>query len=125
MMNYLQAADEAVRRIFKRSVDSLREKAIAAKEAGTELREEVFDMANKWLLWEMEHYDGPIQNGDKSANVALAKKVIPKRVKKTRKTENGDEGFWQVVFLEEETNIGGIGNLLEAARRWKQQQQNG
>ncbi|KAI0566118.1 pre-mRNA-splicing factor CLF1 [Gracilaria domingensis] len=125
MMNDLQAADEAVRRIFKRSVDSLREEAIAAKEAGTELREEVFDMANKWLSWEMEQTDGPIENGDKSANVALAKKAIPKRVKKTRKTEDGDEEYWQIVFLEEETNIGGIGNLLEAARRWKQQQQNG
>lgn len=120
MMEDLHAANEAIRRVYERSVNALREEAIAEKGNSEQLREEAYDMANRWIYWE-ENY--PDDSNDKEICVARAKRLLPRRVKKVRKGVEGDEEYWQIVFREEETSVEGVGNkLLEAAKRWKREQ---
>lgn len=123
MMEELHAANDAIRRVYERSVNALREEAIARKDNSEQWREDAFDMANKWLHWEENSVDDA---SDKEGYVARAKKLLPRKVKKVRKGVAGGEEYWQVVFREEETSVEGVGNkLLEAAKRWKRHQTNG
>lgn len=92
--------------IFQRGLDSLKKQG---------LKEERVMLLESWREFEKEHGD--------SETLALIKSKWPKRVRKRRKFENGqEEEFYDYLFPDEEMSRPGL-KLLEQAHRWKQLQQ--
>jgi crooked neck len=94
------------RAIFQRGLDSLKKQG---------LKEERVMLLESWREFEREHGDVD--------GLALVKTKWPKRVRKRRKFENGqEEEFYDYLFPDEEVTRPGL-KLLEQAHRWKQLQQ--
>lgn len=97
-----EEAKGRTRKVFERALNSMRDR-----------KAERVTLLNAWLAFEREQ--------GSSEEVAKVEKQMPRRVRKTRKNEDGEmEEYIDYVFPVDEQQPGDISNLLAMAQGWKQ-----
>lgn len=97
-----EEAKGRTRKVFERALNSMRDR-----------KAERVTLLNAWLAFEREQ--------GSSEEVAKVEKQMPRKVRKTRKNEDGEmEEYIDYVFPVDEQQPGDISNLLAMAQGWKQ-----
>ena len=122
LLEKLQSPPDLIRRAYERSLRSLKEKAVSDPSKSSQLREEAFEMGQKWLIWEtgLQKEDSEWYSKESLDHVH---NLIPQRVQRNSRLEQEvDEAQmgWDIVFPEENVSTGNASTkLIDAARRWK------
>lgn len=97
-----EEAKGRTREVFERALNSMRDR-----------KAERVTLLNAWLAFEREQ--------GSAEEVAKVEKQMPRKVRKTRKNEDGEmEEYIDYVFPVDEQQPGDISNLLAMAQGWKQ-----
>lgn len=97
-----EEAKGRTRKVFERALNSMRDR-----------KAERVTLLNAWLAFEREQ--------GSAEEVAKVEKQMPRKVRKTRKNEDGEmEEYIDYVFPVDEQQPGDISNLLAMAQGWKQ-----
>lgn len=118
MLKQTQAAPKVVRKVYERAIAALKEQSMITGAKGAQHGDAALDIGEQWLKWEGELGD-EAQTSDDEDQIARARRMIPRRVKRQKIVNGVDTTEWNIIFPDEQVATQNTTSLLlAAALKW-------